>query len=344
MKISPLNNAVQVSDIDLDNDDECRELGRLIASECVVFLDQSVSEKRLFEIQCLWGQPSRPLLHSYMVDGLLRGRHWRDFQVHLAQISRAVDEITGRSGMVRVSFEKTTKGKPTGIFTNGELDWHFDNQSIQDSQRVVGLMSLWASAGSRTSFLCTAKAYQVLSAEDKSIVDELHTVWEWDGGTMSKDLDPSQLSIIRYGTVPYAGLESKLVDVTASGVKGISYPSHSFSHFKGMSRNDSLKYREHLWSLINKPEYIYHQDWKDGQIVFMDQNITLHARPTNVKAGNKRTMCRMISYMDTLYPDEQPFDYVQVDGQKIGHPEFVKMVDAERYNEFYADRKTRLFA
>ncbi len=345
MKIKALNNAVQVSDINLENDEDCLELGRVVASECVVFVDSSVSEKRLFELQCLWGQPSQPLIHKYVANGLLRGRHWREFQVHLAQIARAVDEISGQTGMTRVSFEKDKKGKATGIFTNGELDWHCDNQAMQDSQRVVGLMSLWATQGSQTSFLCTARAYQSLSALDKSIVDELQCVWAWDGGTMSKGLDSAQLNVVRYGMAPYDGIESNLVNVTASGVKGINFPSHSFSHFKGMSRDESLMYKKHLWSYLDKPEYKYHHDWKDGQILFMDQNITLHARPTNVSDGNKRTMCRMISYMDKLYPGHAPLNSVQINGKHYSHDDFISLVDSAKRGDYY-NRKTsqRIYA
>lgn len=247
--------------------------------------------------------------------------------------------------MVRISFEKNAKGKPTGMFTNGELDWHCDNQSLHDSQRIVGLMSLWASGGSQTSFLCTASAYASLPVEEKSIVDELYCVWKWDGGTMSKDLDPSQLNVVRYGMVPHENIESPLVNGTASGVKGLNFPSHSFSHFKGMTKAQSLKYKNHLWTYLNKPEFKYHHDWQDGQIIFMDQNITLHARPTNISDGNKRTMCRMNSYMDYLYPEHAPLDYVQIDGMKYNHDDFVKMVDEARQEEFHQTQiKQRLSA
>ena len=336
MEILQLNNAVQVTGCDLENDDDCKQLGHILADECVVFIKDSVSEERLYNIHSLWGEPCRAILHRYVGEKKLSGRHWRSLLVNLGHISTAVDHIAGKTGMSRVSFEKNKKGKPTGVFTNGELDWHSDQQSYHDNHRVVGLMSLWGTENSQTAFLCTAKAYAALNHEEKTMVDELVTVWNWDGGTMAPDLIVSQKEIVRYNMIPYSFMECSLVDQTASGVKGLRFPSHCFSHFKGMSAEDSRKYKAHLWEILNKPEYIYTHNWQDGQTVFMDQNITLHARPTNVQDGNKRTMSRMISYLDKLYPGNGPADHVLYDGKKLDHETFAKMVDEQRKSEYYA--------
>jgi hypothetical protein len=87
---------------------------------------------------------------------------------------------------------------------------------------------------------------------------------------------------------------------------------------------------------LNKDEYIYTQDWEDGQIVFMDQNITLHARPTNVTAGSTRTMSRIITYMDKLYPGQGQKEEVMYEGKLYNHEEFAKLVDDQRKREFEA--------
>jgi len=336
MEVTTYSNRTEVTDIDLQDDDQCRDLGRLVASKCVVVVRQAVTEKRLFDIQNLWGQPCTAFIFRALMSRKMSGRHWRNIQLHLGYTTKATDHFANRLGIARVSFEKNEKGKPTGFFTNGSLDWHCDQQSFDDRQRVVGLMSLKDTAGSRTSFLCTANAYAALSADDKTMVDELITVSEWDGGTMSKDLISSQRDVLHYGTAPLPNMECPLLAETVTGVKGIKFPSHSFKKFRGMSREDSLKYREHLWSLINKPEHIYHHDWVDGELVFMDQNITMHARPTDVKEGNKRTMCRMNSYMDVLFPDKGPVDYVLHDGMKLDKDAFLELVDKARREEFYA--------
>lgn len=332
MILKKLNNAYEVKDIDLNNDDECRELGKIVADKCVVFVDQKITEKRLYEIQTLWGTPSRALLHKYIGEKRLKGSHWREVLLNLGYISTAVKDF--QQGMSRVSYAKNKKGKPTGIFTNGELDWHSDQQSHHDKQRVIGLMSLFGTENSKTTFLCSANVYESLNHEDKSMFDELVSEWEWDGGKMSEELIPSQLEIVKYHMVPLDGMECPLVDSTASGRKGIKFPSHSFKGFKGMSKEESQKTKDYIWSLLNKPENIYTHNWKDGQTVFMDQNITLHARPTNVKDGDKRTLSRMVTYMDKLFDNQTPNDYILYNGQKLDHETFANMVDEQRKKEF----------
>lgn len=338
MDVRNIGNAVEVSGVDLENDEDCRELGRIAAHECVTLVRDATSEQRLFDIQSLWGEPAKALIHRYVGEQRLKGPHWRNLLACLGHVSRNVDGIAHKSGMSRVSFERDKKGRPTGVFPNGELDWHADQQSYHDHQRIVGLMSLWGSENSQTTFLCTAPVYEALNHEDRTMVDELWTVWEWDGGKVSEDLYRPHLELIQYNTVPYRGIENRLVDYTATGRKGIRYPSHCFGHFRGMSREESEKYRDHLWSLMNKSEYIYEHNWQDGEIMFFDQNITLHARPTNIKDGNTRTMCRMMSYVDKLFPGNGPADHILVDGREVSHDEFAQMVDAQRREDFAAMR------
>jgi len=336
MQVKQLNNAVQVKDIDLNKDDDIAELGKLIAHECVVLVDKAnITERRLFDIHTEhWGSASRALIHKYVGEQRISGRHWRKLLLNLSYIANDEDM---KEGMTRVSFKLNDKGKPTGIFTNGELDWHSDQQSTYDNQRVIGLMALDGTKNSQTTFLCTAPAYETLDHEDKTMVDELITVWNWDGGKMGGDLIDDQQEIVRYNMTPLPNMQCPLVDQTCTGRKGIKFPSHCFSHFSGMTVEDSQKFKQHLWDkYLNKDEYIYTQDWEDGQIVFMDQNITLHARPTNVTAGSTRTMSRIITYMDKLYPGQGQKEEVMYEGKLYNHEEFAKLVDDQRKREFEA--------
>jgi alpha-ketoglutarate-dependent taurine dioxygenase len=336
MKTVQLNNAIEVQNIDLMDDTECVELGHIVAEKSVVLVRQVIPEIRLHQIHSLWGQPASNIVTRYVGEKRLTGRHWRSLLVNMSRILQSTDKVAHPFGLMRVSFNKNEKGKPVGFFANGNLDWHCDQQAYFDNQTVVGLMSLWGSENSQTSFLCTANAYSKLSSDDRSMVDELVSVWKWDGGSMSEDLISQQMEIVRYNMVPHSNMECPLLNETAAGIKGIKFPSHCFSHFKGMSKSESEKFKSHLWDIIHKPEYVYTHDWQDGEVIFMDQNITLHARPTNIEDGNMRTMARMTSYMDHIYPDKGPLDYVMCGNEKYDHDTFATMVDQERRQEFYA--------
>jgi alpha-ketoglutarate-dependent taurine dioxygenase len=340
MNVVDLGTAVQVKDIDLFNDDECKELGKIVAHECVVFVDQDIPEKRLHDLQLQWGDPSMGFIHKAVAKGRLNGRHWRDVKLYIGYIADAVKDLSDT--MSRVSFERTEKNRPTGLFTTGTLDWHCDQQSKVDKQRIIGLMSLYGSENTQTTFMRTSEAYEALNHEDKSMVDELTTVWAWDGTLGAMELeDKAEIEAMKYSNIPMDGMETPLTETTATGRKGFRFPNYAFGHFKGMSREDSLKYRKHLWDLVNRPEYVYTQNWKDKQIVFMDQNITLHARPTNVREGMKRTMVRNITYVNHLFEGNDPVDYVMFKGEKVPYETFLDMIDEQKLAEYNNNNNTR---
>jgi hypothetical protein len=101
-----------------------------------------------------------------------------------------------------------------------------------------------------------------------------------------------------------------------------------------MSQEESKKFLSALQKEIYREQYVYTQDWTDGQIVFMDQEITLHKRPTNVLDGDKRTMARVITYLDKLYPTKVPADVVRFNGKQYPMNEFARIVDADRKRVF----------
>jgi uncharacterized protein (DUF488 family) len=130
------------------------------------------------------------------------------------------------------------------------------------------------------------------------------------------------------------GMETRLYNETATGLSGIKLPTHSYDGFAGMSRAESDKIMQEIKKAIFKEKYVYTKDWDDGQVVFMDQEITLHARPTNVKHGDKRTMIRSITYLNKIFPNKQPTDLVRWNGKYYNYLEFAKLVDADRLKYF----------
>ena len=71
--------------------------------------------------------------------------------------------------------------------------------------------------------------------------------------------------------------------------------------------------------------------------MFMDQNITLHARPANVQHGNKRTLTRMVTYLDKLYPKTgKPKDTILWMNSELTHDEFAGLIDIQKQKEYNA--------
>jgi hypothetical protein len=134
--------------------------------------------------------------------------------------------------------------------------------------------------------------------------------------------------------VPLDGVESRLYSETVTGRPGLRLAVHSFDGFVGMSKEESDQVMKEINNIALQDKYVYTQNWKDGQIVFMDQEITIHKRPTNIQHGNRRKMARCITYLNYLFPDKTINNKIRLNGELISHDKFIKLVNEERKKEF----------
>jgi alpha-ketoglutarate-dependent taurine dioxygenase len=339
MKTRPLKNydsslGVEIYDIDLNSDSEILELGKLVADQCIVYIDQPVTTQRLYGIMSQWGEDSRALIHNYVLGKKLTGRHWREIMLNLGFLTRGLGDLAG--AVSRVSYQLDEKGNPEGLFPQGELDWHADQISRDDSQRIIGLHSISGSANSQTQFLCTHDAFESFSSDMRSMIKELVCKHKWRTGEegFCPGMNQKQERALRYNSLPLDGMETRLYSETVTGRSGIKLPHHSFDGFVGMGIEESNRIIQEIENKIYQDRYVYTQDWQDGQVVFMDQEITLHKRPTNLSHGNKRVMARVITYLNYLFPEKQPTTTVRYKGEILSHDEFAALVDQDRKQTF----------
>jgi alpha-ketoglutarate-dependent taurine dioxygenase len=346
MKVQQLQNAVEAFDFDINSDEHIPELGKLVAEKQVVVVKQTLTEERHYDILNSWGSPGMSPVIAGIGLGKLKGLHWNAVRNTTARIGKLINP-RHRSRMQSVTFQKDHKGRALGIFTNGKLGWHSDQPSFESAQRVVGLASVEGSEGSQTTFLSSAECYDSLPTIEKSQVDELKCVNIWNMNNVNHfagELIEEQHAIMRYNGCPLDGLTAPLRSETASGVRGIHFPGSLFGYFLGMSQDESNKYIKHLWSLMNKPKYIYTHNWKDGEVVYMDQAITLHARPTSVEDGDTRRMWRCSGYLDKLYPGKGPMTMkINVKGEEITWDELFKRIDEVRLTEYNREKWSKIF-
>jgi alpha-ketoglutarate-dependent taurine dioxygenase len=334
----------EVYDIDLNSDEEIIELGKIVAHHCVVYVNQQISTERLYKVMSQWGDDSRALIQNYVLSKKLTGRHWREVLLNLGYLNRGLGELAG--AVARVSYERDERGNPMGLFPQGELDWHADQISRDDAQRIIGLQSVSGSQNSQTQFLCTHDAFESFSSDMRSMIKELVIKHKWYNGedgswSVWPGMSRQQEMALKYNAMPIDDMETRLYGETVTGLSGIKLLYHSFNGFVGMSREESDKILEELKKTIFQDKYVYTQDWEDGQIVFMDQQITLHKRPTNLSHGNKRVMSRVITYLNKIYPEFQPTTHVGYKGQMLTHDEFAKLVDEDRLKTFLHEEETK---
>ena len=342
MKTKSLQNysstiGVEAYDIDWTCSDEVCELGKLCASECIVLVDENIPLEVLHGTMMKWGEPSKALIHEAVLSKKIQGRHWREILLNLGYLNNDTDEKM-KDAVSMVSYKKGEKNRPKGIFQNGELDWHSDQCAFDDGQRIIGLQSVSDTENSKTQFLCTHDAYESLSSDMQSMVKQLIVKHKWTDNLMAPGLNHIQTLLLHYNMVPIDGMETKLYRETCTGLPGMKIPSHTFDGFSDMSRIESDRVIEELKKVCFKDEYVYTQNWKDGQIVFMDQEITLHKRPTNIQEGDKRTMARVISYLNKIFDNQQSKrrSEIRYNGSFYDIDDFIELVDEDREKIFLA--------
>ena len=328
----------EVYDVDWTCPEEIVALGKLAAEQCVLMLDQNIGTNTLSDVMTTWGDPAHAVVHNFVTSRQLAGRHWREIYLNLGYTVSDLDKKM-HSNVSTVSYKKDDQGRAKGIFSNGELHWHSDQCSFDDAPRMIGLQSVSDTANSQTTFLCTHDAYESLSSEMKSMVQQLVVRHKWYEGKMAPGLDRVQSLLIRYNMVPLDGMETRLYSETVTGIPGLKIPSHSFDGFVGMSWDESCRVLDELKKHVFQDQYVYTQNWQDGQVMFMDQEITLHARPTNIQHGDKRTMARCITYLNKLYPEVPLRKTVRFQGKLISHDDFAQLVDADRARIFETEQQ-----
>ena len=211
---------------------------------------------------------------------------------------RIVKGIEHLPGMSRVTGKRDESGNNTGMFADGELEWHCNNQGAEHRAPGVGLIGWEGATGSCTEFLNTADPYEQLNSEWRSICDELVAVHRFMPGAIAPGVSEIQERLLKFNMCPDDDTEIPLVVTSPAGRKGLHFAFTSIHHFKGMSEAESQKTVAYLKERIIRDEYIYRHNWVDGDLLFFDNSITLHRRPT--KDCSKRLMFRMAFNYDRL--------------------------------------------
>ena len=311
MKVKKLNGfgsiGVEVSeDLNLISDEEIEMLGRVIADQLVVSIDAKncrLTPARLNYIAKKFGDPFGGIETKQSVYELVETKKKEgsltraDLQVlkELRKIRQGLEEYDGQ---IWVTGKKDQDGDYMGMFADGELDWHSDRQGTGNFCPCIGLMAVEGTLGTSTEFLQTADAFEKLSAGDQKFLSELIAIHSYTPGKIAPGLNKSQDNIVRMNMCPIDLSEVPVACFSTTGRPGIRLSYNTIVGFKGYSDKDTPEIIKWMLDTFMKDEYLYHHDWKDGDMVWMDQTITVHRRPT--KDCSKRVLIRQTCNFDNL--------------------------------------------
>ena len=205
----------QAVDINLQtaSDEELMELGKLVFDKLVVYVDAkcaSVTPERFQYIQTRWGEPmgsdaGKRLEERVKKDG------WNKLYVDTARDMKAMRKDM-LPGMIRVTGIKDEKGRRTGMFADGELDWHSNQQSDNNGYApLIGLQGVEGTEGSSTEFLQTVDALNDLDNDTRTEVEHLVAIHTFEKDRVSRGTSESQALITNLQLVPEDNTEMAVI-------------------------------------------------------------------------------------------------------------------------------------
>ena len=310
MKIRKLNGfgslGVEIYDNNLQNcsDEELIEVGLISADQLLVYINKdncSVTPERLNYIANIFGNPFGGVDQSAykMTSERRKSKNItkKDLQT-LKELRKIRSGLEQYDGMIRVTGKRDEEGDFLGMFAEGVLDWHCDRQGTGNFVPMIMLMSVEGTENTSTEFLQTSDEYYALTSECKDQLENLVGVHKYVPNKMAPGLNASQDNILRMNMCPIDDSEVPVVCYSPLGRKGIRLSYATLHHFKGYSEADSNEIMEYLKNWFMRPEFMYEQKWVDGELIMMDQTITVHRRMT--EDCSKRVMVRQTCNYDKI--------------------------------------------
>lgn len=243
-----------IEDIDGLTPENCKRLGQLAARELVVVLrNQNLSTDEEVRICNQIGRVERlPSEIFHRCPQNSSGELYTDIQ--------------------RVTGERDSQGRPTGLFYHNEdLDWHVNRaSSFENRMPLVWLRAVKGVEGSRTSWINTQAAFQDLSGSVKQRLRGMSGFFGYKSGHYSPVTDFKD----HVNKVPFPVVYKNPVN----GREALYFPFHQIFGIQGMSETEFSGLAAELKDHLLQDKYIYHHDWKDGDIVLSEQWCTLHKR------------------------------------------------------------------
>lgn len=284
---------------------EWRELGQVALKHLVWSLEgqQNLSKEKFSRLCYSWGKPGRWNPSDSQIFESLEP----EIKSSITDVIMKISYNTKLPGLGRVTGIKDEQGDFTGIFPDGELEWHSNESGRQNPYPVLLLHAIHGTYGTQTQFLENVTEYEKLSYQDRKFVDSLICVYEWNPEHMDKTIKGTSVPEIhkiigKINAFPKEGENFRpLISTSPGGHKGFAFNFFAFTRFKDKTTEESTEIIDWLKNLLIKEDRIYTHDWKDGDIVAFDQIVTLHKRPTS--DCSSRLLHRMSCNFDKIIKD-----------------------------------------
>lgn len=194
---------------------------------------------------------------------------------------------------------------PTGIFGEGILDWHCNLTSPIESDGVA-LQAMKEVEGDVTGWLNTSSALSDMPQSLYNDLSKAHAEYVYSPNIWAEGARQEQLFTMINGAElkDTRNYKMKLLQKNRAGVEGIYF----FTTNRCEVKSDNPNLQEDLEDFLFNDKYIYHHEWKVGDIVLSDQLLSLHKRFNNdPELLQKRVLNRLtffLSNYDNYIPNQ----------------------------------------
>jgi alpha-ketoglutarate-dependent taurine dioxygenase len=269
-KLHENNWTIFIEDLDMRtaSQEDINQIARLIATNTLVIIrNQNLTATDEVRILRMFKNPQTfavPIATNYVSD-----------------LAGAV--VEGSEDLfLRVSGKPDDHGRVGIAAYESEMVWHCNDPGEASRLPMVWLYGVEGTVGSRTSYNNNILSYADLSEDMKKEIDNYHLEVIKE---MGLDIDNLRTD----GVI--AEYKPKLVVTNIANKTGLFFPMYHAVKIQEASDERSKEILEFLCEHTVQEQYVYHHDWKDGDIVIGEQNLGIHKRWPFKQIG-KRTLHR----------------------------------------------------
>lgn len=168
-------------------------------------------------------------------------------------------------------------GELIGSLGSGELVWHMDMTYIDTPPKAICLRALEVpERGGDTGFLNAYKAYEEMPESLRIRIEGLtikHDATHNSAGYLRSGLD--ELADI---TTSPGAIHPIVLTHPESGRKTLYLGRRPYAYIPGLSIEDSEALLDELWAWIDQPQFYWHHQWRNGDILLWDNRCIIHRR------------------------------------------------------------------
>lgn len=261
---------------------DINEIAKLIATcTCVVIRNQILTVDDELRVVSMFKDP------NHAIDFMGGDAYYPLLKALAADIEKDPTGI-----LVRITGE-LRDGMQGGAGWDEEFSWHCNQPQSPDRQPIVWLYGVRGTEGSRTSWTNSILAYEDLHESIKNRISHLHCIY----GNFLPPEGTQWQDTVKYNT----DWTPSLVHKNIANKTGMYFSPLQILKFVELSQKESDDLKELLSNHLFTEKYVYHHDWKDGDVVISEQWLGIHKRWPFQKMNRRLVHRAAMHFPDQVY-------------------------------------------